>query len=70
VIDLAADLSERRFHGGTRERERGDRYSFEVLVESVETAENYDEELVDILTTGIVLEDSERLEQVKQTVLS
>jgi len=67
VTDLAADLSEHRFHGGASERERG---AFEVLVESVETAESHDEELVDILTTGIVLEDSEKLEQVRQTALS
>jgi predicted nucleotidyltransferase len=69
ATDLAADLSERRFHSGASERDRGDRYAFEVLVESVETAESHDEELVDILTTGIVLEDSEALQRVKDAVL-
>lgn len=70
ATELATDLSERRFHGEASERDRGDRYAFEVLVESVETAQNYDEELVDILTTGIVLEDSEALQRVKDAVLN
>ncbi len=69
ATELAADLSERRFRGGASDPKSGDRYVFEVLVESVETAESHDEELVDILTRGIVLEDSEALQRVKDTVL-
>ena len=69
ATELAANLSERRFQEGASDREGGDRYAFEVLVESVETAESHDEELVDILTTGIVLEESEALQRVKDAVL-
>ncbi len=69
ATELATNLSERRFHNETRSQKSGDRYEFEVLVESVETAKNYTDELVDILTTGIVLEDSEDLQRVKDTVL-
>jgi len=70
ATELAANLSDRRFHGRAGERERGDRYGFEVLVESVETAESHDEKLVDILATGIVLEDSEALQRVTDAVLN
>jgi hypothetical protein len=46
-----------------------DTTAFEVLVESVETAESHDEELVAILTTGFVFEDSKLLQRVTDAVL-
>jgi predicted nucleotidyltransferase len=67
ATDIAVDLSDTRFG------EAGDRYEFEVLVESVESALNHgkaDNEIDEILAEGIVIEDSESLERVKDVVLA
>ncbi|WP_311173061.1 nucleotidyltransferase domain-containing protein [Halobellus ordinarius] len=66
ATDIAVDLSDTRFG------EAGDRYEFEVLVESVESALNHgkaDNGIDEILAEGIVIEDSESLERVKDVVL-
>lgn len=70
ATSLADELSERRFADGTARRsgDDGDRYEFEVLVESVETASNYDDEIVEILREGIVLVESQALTSVKDAV--
>lgn len=68
---IASNLADERFvppHQADSEQ-RGERYEFEVLVESVETALSYEEELVDILVEGVVIVDSDALQQVKNTVL-
>lgn len=70
ATSLADALSERRFADGTTQEPGydGDRYEFEVLVESVESAMNYDDEIVDILREGIVLVESQALTRVKDAV--
>ena len=63
---IAVDLGEKRFG------EEGHRYEFEVLVESVESAVSYgeaDDGIDEVLAEGVVIEDSEALERVKDVVL-
>ena len=69
---LADELSERRFADGTTREPgySGERYEFEVLVESVETASNYDDEILEILREGIVLVESQALTRVKDAVFN
>lgn len=59
--ELVDHLHDRRFDG--------DRYTFQVLVESVETARQYGDRLQHILTHGITLEDSPIFQQVKKEVV-
>lgn len=66
ATDIAADLGEQRFG------DAGNRYEFEVLVESVESVVSHgeaDTEIDELLTEGIVIEDSDALERVKDVVL-
>lgn len=66
TTEIVVELEETRFG------EAGNRYEFEVLVESVESAVSHgdaDDGLDDILAEGIVIEDSDRLEAVKDVVL-
>jgi predicted nucleotidyltransferase len=66
ATDIAADLGEQRFG------EAGERYEFEVLVESVESAISHgkaDDGIDEVLAEGIVIEDSKALERVKDVVL-
>lgn len=56
----ARDLEERRFDG--------DRYQFEVLVETTESATSHGGELREIFDEGIVLERSDRLTDVRTAV--
>ncbi|MFQ3475358.1 nucleotidyltransferase domain-containing protein [Halonotius sp. F2-221B] len=66
ATDIAADLGEQRFG------DAGNRYEFEVLVESVESAVSHgeaDDGIDELLTEGIVIEDSDALERVKDVVL-
>jgi predicted nucleotidyltransferase len=66
ATDISAELGEERFG------EAGERYEFEVLVESVESAVSHgeaDDGIVDVLTEGVVLEDSDELERVTDVVL-
>lgn len=46
----------------------GERYEFQVLVESVESARQYGPKLHEIFAEGIILEGSDRLETVKREV--
>lgn len=67
ATDIAAELGERRFG------EPGDRYEFQVLVESVESAVSHgegDSGIAEVLAEGVVIQDSETLERVKDVVLS
>jgi len=71
ATDVATDLAEERFPverpGDPAPRE--ERYDFEVLVEAADTAASYADELVDVLTEGVVIVDSDRLQTVKDAVL-
>jgi predicted nucleotidyltransferase len=60
--DVRQDIENQRFDG--------DRYEFQLLVESVESAENYGEKLQEVFSEGIVLEGSERLTELKRGVFS
>ncbi|WP_256297618.1 nucleotidyltransferase domain-containing protein [Haloarchaeobius salinus] len=57
---IARDLEERRFDG--------DRYQFEVLVETTESAKSHGEKLREIFDEGIVLKRSDRLPDVRTAV--
>ncbi|MFT4920862.1 MAG: putative nucleotidyltransferase [Haloarculaceae archaeon] len=66
ATDIAVELSETRFG------DAGQRYEFEVLVESVESAighGNADDGLAEVLAEGVVIEDSKALERVKDVAL-
>ncbi|WP_244877489.1 nucleotidyltransferase domain-containing protein [Haloferax prahovense] len=60
--EVARDLEEERFDG--------DRYQFQVLAESVESATNIGDRLREIFTEGIVLHGTEDLQTAKQEVLT
>jgi predicted nucleotidyltransferase len=51
-------------------RYNGDRYTFQVLVESVETATQYGQRLQTIFAEGITLSTTETFQQLKQEVLT
>jgi len=57
---LGSDLEDRAFDG--------DRYEFEVLVETAESAASHGEKLREIFDEGIVLDRTERLSEVRATV--
>ncbi|MFW5919176.1 MAG: nucleotidyltransferase domain-containing protein [Halanaeroarchaeum sp.] len=66
ATDIAVDLGEKRFG------EDGDRYEFEVLVESVESAVSHGEAengIDEVLAESVVIEDSDALGRVKGVVL-
>jgi predicted nucleotidyltransferase len=66
ATDIAAALGEQRFG------DDGNRYAFEVLVESVESAVSHgaaDDGIEEVLAEGVVIEDSDALERVKDVVL-
>jgi hypothetical protein len=66
ATDIAVDLGEKRFG------DPGERYEFEVVVESVESAVSHgdaDDGIDEVLAEGIVIEDSEALDSVKDVVL-
>lgn len=46
----------------------GERYNIQLLVESVESAENYGEKLTEVLSEGITLHSTERFEEVQKVV--
>lgn len=56
------DLHDRRYDG--------DRYSFHVLVESVETAGQYGDRLREILAEGITLRDSPQFRELRDEVIT
>jgi predicted nucleotidyltransferase len=66
ATEVATDLGEQRFG------DESDRYEFEVLVESVESAVSHAETedgIDEVLREGVVIEDSDALERVKDVVL-
>jgi predicted nucleotidyltransferase len=66
ATDIAVDLGERRFGN------EGNRYEFEVLVESVESAVSHgqaEDGINEVLAEGVVIEDSDALGRVKDVVL-
>lgn len=60
--ELAKQLGQQRFHG--------DRYAFEVLVESVTSARQYGERLEEIFATGLTIYATDTLAALKQEVLT
>ncbi|QKY21930.1 nucleotidyltransferase domain-containing protein (plasmid) [Halolamina sp. CBA1230] len=67
ATDIASNLGEQRFG------KQGNRYEFEVLVESVPSAldhANAEASIDEVLAEGIVIEDSEALERVKDLTSS
>jgi predicted nucleotidyltransferase len=62
VQDVIASLQQQRFDG--------ERYVFETLVESVQTASNRRAELRPIFQEGIVVHETEALDRVRDTVFS
>ncbi|QCS44997.1 nucleotidyltransferase domain-containing protein [Natrinema versiforme] len=60
--ELTSELNEEAFDG--------DRYKFHVLVESVESARRYGDRLREIFATGLTLEGSDSLTQLKEEVLT
>jgi predicted nucleotidyltransferase len=63
ATDIAADLGEKRFG------DEGNRYEFEVLVESVESAVSHEDGIDEVLAEGVVIENSNALGRVKDVVL-
>ena len=66
ATDIAVDLGEQRFG------DEGHRYEFQVLVESVASAVSHgaaDDGIDEVLAEGVVIEDSDALERVKDVVL-
>jgi predicted nucleotidyltransferase len=60
--DVVSTLHDRRYDG--------ERYQFQVLVESVTTAARHGQRLQDIFAEGITLSESQRLRQLKEEVLT
>ncbi|MCU4718148.1 nucleotidyltransferase domain-containing protein [Halapricum hydrolyticum] len=62
AYDIVESLQNRRYDG--------DRYTFHVLVESVETTSQYGDRLREIFAEGLTLFETETLRNVKQEVLT
>ncbi|MFA1610043.1 nucleotidyltransferase domain-containing protein [Halobellus rubicundus] len=62
VQDIRQEIEEKRFDGN--------RYEFQVLVESVESAESYGEKLQEIFSEGIKLRETNELEQIQEAVFN
>lgn len=60
--EIARELGQERFDG--------DRYEFQVMVESIESAHGYTDRLEDIFTDAITLHESEMLQHLKEEVLT
>jgi hypothetical protein len=73
-VIISGDLSKsrRELHEVRQEIEeqefKGERYELQLLVESVESAESYGEDLKEIFSEGIKLKETEELEQVTEAV--
>lgn len=52
------------------QRFEGERYEFQVMAESVESVKNYGEKLQSIFSEGIVLYETDELDEVKEAVFS
>lgn len=51
-----------------QQRFDGDRYEFQLMVEATDSIENYGRKLHEIFSEGIVLQDSDQLQDLKQVV--
>ena len=60
--EVRQDIENRKFNG--------ERYEIQLLVESVESTENYGEKLQEIFSEGITLYSTERLDEVREEVFS
>ena len=60
--EIARELGQERFDG--------ERYEFQVMVETVDSARGYADRLQEIFTDAITLCESEALQEVKEEVLS
>jgi predicted nucleotidyltransferase len=78
VQEIVADLEDRRFGGGASEEtgvtdttvgDRGQRYEFEVMVESTESAHDRGEKLETILSEGVAVLTSPALDRVRDAIL-
>ncbi|MFP3871255.1 MAG: nucleotidyltransferase domain-containing protein [Candidatus Aenigmatarchaeota archaeon] len=61
VQEMRREIEEERFEG--------DRYEFQVMVESLESAEDYGEKLKEIFLEGITLEETEEFRKLRRGVL-
>ena len=58
--EIANELGQQQFDG--------DRYAFQILVESLDSARGYRDQLAEIFTEGITLQDSEALQTLRSAV--
>jgi len=62
IQNIKQNVEESRFEG--------ERYEFQVLVESVETAEQYGEKLREVVSEAITLYSTDQLEELRQVILN
>ena len=62
IQDIRQEIEESKFGG--------ERYEFQVLVESVETAEQYGEKLQEIFSEAITIYSTDQLEELRQVILN
>ena len=62
IQDIRQEMEESKFGG--------ERYEFQVLVESVETAEQYGEKLQEIFSEAITIYSTNQLEELRQVILN
>lgn len=60
LTDVREAVEQQRFDGG--------RYEFQLMVEATDSIENYGRKLHEIFSEGIVLQDSDQLQDLKQVV--
>jgi len=62
IQDVRQDIESRRFNG--------ERYKLQVLVESVESAENYGEKLHEIFSEAVAVYSTDKLEELREVILN
>ncbi|MFB6187973.1 MAG: nucleotidyltransferase domain-containing protein [Halobacteriaceae archaeon] len=62
IQDIRQEIEESKFGG--------ERYEFQVLVESIETAEQYGEKLQEVLSEAITIYSTDQLEELRQVILN
>jgi len=62
IQDVRQEIEDRKFDG--------ERYELQVLVESVETAENYGEKLHEIFSEAVAVYSTEKPEELQKSILS
>lgn len=62
IQDIRQEIEEKRFNG--------QRYELQILVESVETAEDYGEKLQEIFSEAITLYKTDELDELRQVILN